>query len=198
MTTSSTAELEFSESDQIKLVLEGDADAFCRLIRAHRQLLYCKAVSIVRQEADAEEIVQNVMWKAFRSLAGFRQECQLRTWLITITINECRMFLRRARRLAEESLVREDGLGESELIEVADERGTPFEVMEQSMIKAHVHRAVGSLPSRLGDVFRLRDLELRSIAETSRILGISPVAVKSRLWRGRRLLRRTLEHLRAA
>src|SRR5262245_3420048 len=82
MSTSSTAELGFSESDQIKLVLNGDADAFCKLIRPHRQLLYCKAVSIVRQEADAEEIVQNVMWKAFRSLAGFRQECQLRTWLI--------------------------------------------------------------------------------------------------------------------
>ncbi|HWZ77209.1 MAG TPA: sigma factor, partial [Candidatus Sulfotelmatobacter sp.] len=86
------AQAEQSEATQIRLILDGNVGAFCALVTLHRRGLYLKALSIVRSEADAEEVAQNAVLKAFNKLSQFRHDSQFRTWLISITINEARMW----------------------------------------------------------------------------------------------------------
>jgi hypothetical protein len=68
-----------SEATQIRLVLDGNDEAFCDLVKPHRRDLYLKALSIVRNEADAEEVAQNAVRKAFSKLSQFRFDSQFRT-----------------------------------------------------------------------------------------------------------------------
>ena len=91
---SSQAQPELPEATLIQLILDGNAEAFCELVRPHQHVLYLKALSIVHSEADAEEVVQNAVLKAFKKLCQFRHDSQFRTWLMSITINESRMWLR--------------------------------------------------------------------------------------------------------
>lgn len=189
------AQPEVPEATQIQLILDGNAEAFCELVRPHRHVLYLKALSIVHSEADAEDVVQNAVLKAFRKLCQFRHDSQFRTWLMSITINESRMWLRRHRKFKHEAIDYEDDSGRQHVIEIADSRQGPFEVLERKQVRGAILKALTLLPSRNSQVFILRDLQLRSISETAKILGISEVNVKTRLWRGRRQMCQALAHL---
>src|ERR1700736_6525998 len=115
---SSQAQSELPEATLIQLILDGNAQAFCELVRPHQHVLYLKALSIVHSEADAEEVVQNAVFKAFKKLCQFRYDSQFRTWLMSITINESRMWLRRHRKSRHESIY-EDDSGRQHVIEIA-------------------------------------------------------------------------------
>jgi RNA polymerase sigma-70 factor, ECF subfamily len=193
---SSQARLESSEATQIQLILDGNAEAFCELVRPHQHVLYLRALSIVHSQADAEEVVQNAVLKAYKKLCQFRHDSQFRTWLMTITINESRMWLRRHRKFNHEPLDYKDDSGHH-IIEIADSREGPFEALERKQIRGAILKALTSLPPRNSRVFVLRDLQLLSISETARVLGISELSVKTRLWRGRRQMRQALARLRA-
>jgi RNA polymerase sigma-70 factor (ECF subfamily) len=67
---SSQTQPELPEATQIQLILDGNAEAFCELVRPHQHVLYLKALSIVHSEADAEEVVQNAVFKAFKKLCS--------------------------------------------------------------------------------------------------------------------------------
>jgi RNA polymerase sigma-70 factor, ECF subfamily len=188
---------ELAENAQIQLILDGNEEAFCDLIRPQQRILFLKALSIVRSEADAEEVVQNAVIKAFTHVSQFRQESQFRTWLTSITINEARMWLRKNRKPRHESLDREDEDGNQVPLEVADQRESPFQTIERKQIRAALFEALKRLPAGHSEVFVLRDLQFLSIAETARILGLSETCVKSRLRRRRIQMRRSLAHLRA-
>lgn len=194
---SSQAQSELPEATLIQLILDGNAEAFCELVRPHQHVLYLKALSIVHSEADAEEVVQNAVFKAFKKLCQFRHDSQFRTWLMSITINESRMWLRRHRKFRHESIDYEDDSGRQHVIEIADSRQGPFEVLEKKQVRGAILKALTLLPSNNSQVFILRDLQLLSISETAKILGISEVSVKTRLWRGRGQMRQALAHLRA-
>jgi RNA polymerase sigma-70 factor (ECF subfamily) len=194
---SSQTQPELPEATQIQLNLDGNAEAFCELVRPHQHVLYLKALSIVHSEADAEEVVQNAVLKAFKKLCQFRHDSKFRTWLMSITINESRMWLRRHRKFKHESIDYEDDSGRQHVIEIADSRPGPFEALERKQVRGAILKALTLLPSRNSQVFILRDLQLVSISETAKILGISEVSVRTRLWRGRRQMRQALAHLRA-
>jgi RNA polymerase sigma factor (sigma-70 family) len=100
-----------AEARQILLALDGNGEAFCELVEPQRRSLYLKALSMVGDQADAEEVVQNAVVKAFSNLSQFRQESQFRTWLMSITTNEARMWLRTNRKARHELLnwLHEDG-----------------------------------------------------------------------------------------
>jgi RNA polymerase sigma-70 factor, ECF subfamily len=194
--SSAQAQPELSEATVIRLVLDGNPDAFCDLVRPYQRSLYFTALSIVRVEADAEEIVQNAVLKAFTKLGQFRHDAQFRTWLTSITINEARMWLRANRRVKHEQFDEKDGEGQPLRMDIADPRQNPFQVLESKQIRGAVIKGLTVLSSLDRQVFILRDLRLLSIAETARILGISEGNVKSRLRRGRLRLRQALAHLR--
>jgi RNA polymerase sigma-70 factor, ECF subfamily len=188
---------ELSEAAQIRLILDGNIEGFCELVRPYQRGLYLKALSIVRAEADAEEITQNAVLKAFTKLGQFRHDSQFRTWLTSITINEARMWLRANRRVKHEPFDHEDGEGWQLRMDIVDTRENPFQALERKQVRTAIVKALTMLPSRDSQVFILRDLRLLSIAETARTLGISETSVKSRLRRGRMQMRQALAHLRS-
>jgi RNA polymerase sigma-70 factor, ECF subfamily len=185
-----------NEEMQIRLVRGGDAGAFCELIRPYRLRLYLKSLSIVGNDGDAEEVVQNAFLKAFNKISQFRQEASFYTWLFSITVNEARMWLRSSRRHVHESLDNNED-GEGQLVrEIADSREGPFEALERKQVRFAILKALRLLSASHREVIVLRDLRLCSISETARILAISEINVRSRLRRGRARLRRALEDLR--
>jgi RNA polymerase sigma-70 factor, ECF subfamily len=93
-TLSSAGSVPDSETVQIRLSLEGDLEAFSDLVRPYRPMFYKKALSIVRNEADAEDVTQTALLKAFTRLSQFRLDSQFRTWVTSIVINEALMCLR--------------------------------------------------------------------------------------------------------
>src|ERR1700757_3779003 len=190
----------FSESEtlQIRLSLEGDLQAFSDLVKPYRPLFYRKALSIVRNEADAEDVTQTALLKAFTRLSQFRFDSQSRTWVTSIVINEALMCLRASRRSKQESLDGDERKLGSSPINVADPRESQSLALERKQLRAAILNAVSLLPSLLRAVFILRDLRLLSISDTARTLGISETCVKARLRRARLQLQKTLAHFRDA
>jgi RNA polymerase sigma-70 factor (ECF subfamily) len=197
-TLSSAGSVPDSETVKIRLSLEGDLEAFSDLVKPHRPVFYKKALSIVRNEADAEDVIQSALLKAFKKLSQFRLDSQFRTWVTSIVINESLMWLRANRRAKEESLNSEEGEDGSSTIEIADPREGPAHMLERKQLRAAILKAVSLLPSLLRSVFVLRDLKLLSISDTARILGITETCVKTRLRRARLQLQQVLAHFREA
>lgn len=187
-------QLPVPEAALIRLSLEGDSQAFSELVMPYRPMFYKKALSIVRNEADAEDVTQTAVFKAFRKLSQFRLDSQFRTWATSIVINEALMCLRASRRFKQESLDRDDGNEGSSSIDVADPRESQSHALERKQLRAAILKAVSLLPSLLRTVFILRDLRLLSISDTARTLGITETCVKTRLRRARLQLQRTLAH----
>lgn len=190
------AQAELSETTQIRLIVDGKVEAFSDLVKPHQRILYLKALSIVHGEADAEEVTQNAILKAFNKLSQFRHDSQFRTWLISITINEARMWLRAKRKSNHESLEREDDTGRQIRTEIVDPRENPYQVWERKQVRSAILKAVSLLSSRNSQVFILRDMRLLSVSETARTLGISEGKVKTRLRRARLRMRQALANLR--
>jgi len=190
------AQAEQSEATQIRLILDGNVGAFCDLVTLHRRGLYLKALSIVRSEADAEEVAQNAVLKAFNKLSQFRHDSQFRTWLISITINEARMWLRANRKFKHESLDHQDGEGQSLRTQIVDPRENPFQVWERKQVRSAILKALSLLSIRNRQVFILRDVQMLSISETARTLDISENKVRNRLRRARLRMRQALADLR--
>ena len=190
------AQAELSETNQIQFILDGNVDAFSDLVKPHRRGIYLKALSIVRSEVDAEEVTQNAILKAFKNLSQFRYDSQFRTWLISITINEARMWLRVNRKNNHESLDQENDAGRQIRTEIVDTRENPYQAWERKQVRNAILKAVSTLSSRNSQVFILRDMRLLSVSETARTLGISEGKVKTRLRRARLRMRQALANLR--
>ena len=133
-TPSSAGSVPDSETVQIRLSLEGDLEAFSDLVRPYRPMFYKKALSIVRNEADAEDVTQIALLNAFRKLSQFRLDAQFRTWATSIVINEALMCLRASRRFKQESLDPEEREGGSSSIDIADPRENPSQVFEKKQL----------------------------------------------------------------
>lgn len=189
-------QLPVPEAALIRLSLEGDRQAFSELVRPYRPMFYRKALSIVRNEADAEDVTQNGLLKAFKKLSQFRLDSQFRTWVTSIVINEALMCLRASRSLKQESLDHEERNDGSSSIDIADPRESQFHALERKQLRAAILNAVSLLPSLLRSVFILRDLRLLSISDTARTLGITETCVKTRLRRARLQLQQALAHFR--
>ena len=181
----------------IERTVSGDGEAFHELVRPCQRNVFLTALSILENEADAEEVAQEAILKAFRKLSGFRQQSSFRTWLTTITVNEARMRLRKDRRCRFESLDEpcQDDDGEYIPKDIPDVREIPLQAVERKQVRKVIAKAVSSLPSKSRGVVVLRDIEHFSIAETAKILGISESSVKTRLLRGRLRLRDALAPL---
>jgi RNA polymerase sigma-70 factor, ECF subfamily len=186
--------LEVSEAELIRRVCQGDKEAFYGLVRPYERAVYVAAVSILNNPADAEEVAQEAVLKAFTHLAEFRSEAKFSTWLIQITINESRSRLRKDRRHLYESIdeARTDEEGDYSPKDFADWREIPSETLKRDELRNALKRALASLPLKYREVFILRDIQNLSIEETAEILGISEGNVKTRLLRARLQMRDAL------
>ncbi len=183
-----------AEEVLIQRVQNGEIEVFYELVRPYERGVFLAALSLVKNEADAEEVAQEAMLKAFKGLARFRGEAKFSTWLIQIAINEAKMKLRRDRRHLYESL--EEGPrgddGDYMPKDYADWREIPSEALEQKELRVALTKALKSLPEKYRSVLVLRDVQQLSIAETSQALGISEANVKTRLSRARLQMRDAL------
>lgn len=184
------------EASLIAAILAGECQLYHDLIRPYERSVYMTALSLLKNEADAEEIAQEAFLKAFRNIATFRAESKFGTWLISIAINEARGRLRRQAIIRMESL--DDNSDDNTSVSPAllrDWREIPLQVVEQKQIREMLQSAVLNLPDIYRQVFLLRDVEELSIAETAEVLQISISSVKVRLHRARLLLQKHLSPL---
>jgi RNA polymerase sigma-70 factor, ECF subfamily len=187
------------QSDEASLIagiLAGDTQLYHDLIRPYERTVFITALSVLKNEADAEEVTQEAFLKAFRSISTFRAESKFGTWLISIVLNEARARLRRQAIVPMQSI--DDTSGEGTGISPAllrDWREIPQEAVELKQIREMLQEAVFNLPDIYRQVFLLRDVEELSVAETSVALEISISSVKVRLHRARLLLQKQLTPL---
>jgi RNA polymerase sigma-70 factor (ECF subfamily) len=181
---------QFDEQTLIRRIQEGEHDLFYRLIRPYERNVYAAALAILRNEADAEDAVQEAVLKAFRHIRQFRGEARFSTWLIQITVNEARMRRRKEHAHIFEPIAGQpDEQGNYVPRDFADWREIPIEALERKEIRKKLAEALDSLGEIYREVFVLRDMQHMSVEETARALGISSASVKTRLFRARLMLR---------
>lgn len=181
------------ELQMIAAILGGDTQLFHDLIRPYERTVYVMALSLMRDEAEAEDVSQESFLQAFRKLNCFRGESRFGTWLISITLNQARGKLRRNKRIKMESL--DDPDEEDRHILPAmlrDWKEIPSETLERKEMQHLLESAISALPLTYRETFLLRDVEELSVAETAEILSISVALVKVRLHRARMMLQRSL------
>ena len=180
------------------LVAAGDGTAFEVLMRKHNQLLFRTARSIVRDETEAEDVVQEAYLLAYRKAAGFRGEASLSTWLVRIVVNEANGRLRKQRRRADiiQLVPGGDGGDGGEEDSMDDAFGAAPEAPDEAALRAEARKLIeariDALPDKLRTVFVLRAIEDLSVQETAEALGIPDVTVRSQFFRARGLLREAL------
>jgi RNA polymerase sigma-70 factor (ECF subfamily) len=184
---------ERSDGELVALALAREAGAFRAIMRRYNQRLFRIARGIVRDDALAEDALQEAYLKAFRHLGDFAGASAFSTWLTRIVMNEALGRLRQAARRPEVSF---EGLpGERRILDFPT--GSPIDnpetTMAQRQILKLVEEATDSLPEEFRLVFIARAIEGMSVEETAELLSLKPETVRSRLHRARALLRRRLD-----
>ncbi|WP_123150927.1 RNA polymerase sigma factor [Mesorhizobium delmotii] len=178
-------------SGEMQLVgraLAREGGAFHTIIKMHNQRLYRIARSVVRNDSEAEDVVQEAYVRAFAQLGDFRGESSLATWLSRIVINEALGRLRKRRR----TVAMPQNL-QAEIIKFPlNPSDDPERMMAQRQILELVERATDRLPDVYRTVFVARVIEGLSIDETAELLDVRPETVKTRLHRARALVRKAL------
>lgn len=192
--TTTQSHVPLNEAELIKRVCNGEREAFYELVHPYERMVYATAMSVVKNPADAEEVAQEAVLKAFSGLRNFRGESKFSTWLLQITYNEARMKLKKARSHLYESIDNQQQSEDEDSWpkDFADWRPIPSELLEQNEVRRAVQGAINSLRPIYREVLVLRDIQHLSIQETTTILGISEASVKTRLHRARMLLRDSL------
>jgi len=182
------------ETELIQRVCRGEHEAFYDLVRPYERAIYFAAKGVLDNPADAEEVAQETVLKAFNALPWFRFEAKFSTWIIQIAINEARMKFRKDRRHLYESIEteRQDEEGDYRPKDLADWRDIPSEELQRNELRQALKRAMAALAPKYREVLILRDVQHISIAETANILGITEANVKTRLLRARLQMREAL------
>ena len=170
----------------------GHAPALERLMRRHNRVLFRTARAILRDDAEAEDVVQDTYLRAFPALAAFRGDSSLGTWLTRIAANEA--LMRRRRRLREARVIALEGDGaEAAMDHVADQGIGPEAAALGGEMRALIEKRIDALPDLYREVFVLRAVEELSVAEAAAALGVSEAVVRTRFFRARAMLRSALE-----
>jgi RNA polymerase sigma-70 factor (ECF subfamily) len=166
-----------SEAELIKRILEGHHQTFADLLRPHLKVVRSFVRSAVRNDFDADDLIQQTLLKAYTGLYQFRFESSFRTWLCSIARNEIRQ---NARLRSNSRLVFDEGKSAS--VMTSDRKDGPFEVYARKEISDQLWRAIANLPAKYRLVIELSVGE-KSLAETASELSISGSAAKTRRFR---------------
>lgn len=181
------------DQDLVARIRGGDGSAFELLMRRHNRMMFRAARSILGNDAEAEDAVQEAYVRAYRALDGFRGEAKLSTWLTRIAVNEA---LGRRRAGAREVVLAEvpvDAAHEAAPEWDRQPSESPEETTMRKELGEVLEASVDRLPQDYRTVFMLRVIEGLSERDTAEALAIGLPLVKVRLFRARALLRRMLE-----
>ncbi len=181
-----------TEAEMISRIIAGERELFYDLIKPCERAVFLTAFSVLKSEADAEEVVQEAALKAYKALGSFRGEAKFSTWLVKITLNEARMRLRRSRAESEVSLEEFVGDGDSDYTPaiLTDWREIPSDALDRKELRELLQRALDELPEKYREVLISRDVRELNIEETAQLLGISIGMVKTRLFRARLMMQK--------
>jgi RNA polymerase sigma-70 factor (ECF subfamily) len=182
------------EADCIRRILAGEKQLFHDLIRPCERSIYFLLYSLLKNEADAEDVAQEAVIKVYQNLDKFRGDSQFRTWVLSIARNEGLGRLRKISNRREDSLDAEtdEQTGDYTPAILTSWREIPAEALEQKELGNLLRKAIEGLPEIYRNVVLLRDIEEMDIRESAAVLGISEASVKVRLHRARALLQRNL------
>jgi RNA polymerase sigma-70 factor (ECF subfamily) len=180
------------ESELIARAVKRDAEALAAITTLYNRRLFRIARSILKGDDEAEDVLHAAYLKAFNSLAEFRQDCSLGTWLTRIVMNEALGTLRR-RRLVAAYDEEKASVGQVIPFPGGSPEIDPERTMAQRQIQTALEQAIDELPDLFRTVLVARLIEEMSVEETADLLGLRAETVKTRLHRARRLLREALE-----
>ena len=184
------------EDKDVELVAQakaGDTAAFEQLIRQYERQIFRTANHITQNREDAEDITQDVFFKAYQKLDQFQGNSKFSTWLVRIAVNESLMRLRKRKTSKTVSMDQDVETEEGSIPrDFAEWRPNPEQNFSQAEMAEILQKTIAGLPPGFRTVFTLRDIENLSTEETAEALGLSVPAVKSRLLRARLQLRERL------
>src|SRR6267142_3872263 len=173
----------------------GDSAAFEILYKQSANTVFRIARRMMRNNEDAEDVVQESFQQAFIHPKSFNGDSRFSTWLSRIAINAALMKLRKKHRLRDVSLdISTETEEPSARIEVEDQGPNPEQLYAQEEQQRILSEAMNQLTPGMRKAIELRELDERSTEETARIMGISVSAVKARVFHGRKKLRERLNH----
>lgn len=172
----------------------GDAAAFEALMRRHNRTLFRTARAILRDDAEAEDALQEAYLQAYRALPGFRAEARFTTWIVRIVANEALMRLRKETRRAQIVPIQSADAtpGFEELTDTPMEQDRPEPSAERAEVRRLLETQIDALPDVYRTVFMLRAVEELPVDEIAAVLQIPEATVRTRFFRARSLLREAL------
>jgi RNA polymerase sigma-70 factor (ECF subfamily) len=192
---SSAASARDDETRLLERLVARDERAFFSLVRSYERRVFALVLRMVGNRAEAEDLAQEVFVQVFRSVALFRGDSKLSTWIFRIAVNLCKnrnKYLRVRRTDAQQSL---DPADDSALASNgrAEQFARPDEVMAGRQVEEIVQRAILDLEPTFRECLLLRDVEDMSYEEIASVTGLPEGTVKSRIHRARAQLRGIVE-----
>jgi RNA polymerase sigma-70 factor, ECF subfamily len=183
-----------TDAELVRRARERDEAAIRSIMQSNNRRLYRLARGILRNDSEAEDVVQETYVRAFTHLQDFRGDSSFATWLGRIAINEALGRLRRQRANVEWTSL-PPGMPEAQIIQFPRPAASedPEKSMAQRQIQHVVEHAIDDLPEAFRIVFITRVIEGMNVEETAEILGLKPETVKTRLHRARAMLRDNVE-----
>jgi RNA polymerase sigma-70 factor (ECF subfamily) len=185
----------FDETALVERARRKDPAAIRTLVKLQNRRLYRIARSIVGDDAEAEDVLQEAYVRAFSGLDGFRGEARFGTWLARIVINESLGCIRRRRPTIDVTAFLEKPALNAQVIPFPESNRVidPETRMAQTEIRVLLERTIDKLPQQFREVLVARLIEGMSVEETADLYGIPPPTVKTRLFRARAMLRVEME-----
>jgi RNA polymerase sigma-70 factor (ECF subfamily) len=171
-----------NETELLARVVSGDREAFDAIMRIHQDRVFSVCLRIMGDREQALDATQETLLTVFRKADQFEGKSQLGTWIYRIAVNTCYDQLRKSKRRASESL--------PDYVDPADP--SAVEAVESAGLRPEIETALATLPPEFRSAVVLSDIEGMSMPETAEALGIPVGTVKSRVFRGRRLLAKQL------
>ena len=185
--------IDLADEKLVELAVSGDPEAFGEIVKRWERKIFALCFGMLGREDEARDASQETFISAYRSIANFRGEAKVSSWLHRIAVNQCLTVKRRAKTRSEEFI--DDESGENERIFVAPAHGSPANSTEATERLAIVRQAVNSLPVDLRQVIVMKEFEEMTFQEISDTLELPLSTVKSRLYTALRQLRMKLERL---
>ncbi len=177
------------DSDEILALQQGDRAAFQRLVGTYSEKIYRLALSILQHQEDAEDVTQDVFTTVYSSIAQFKQDAKLSTWMYRITVNKCQELIRRKSRKKRFGFM--TSLDQLESTKTSDfmHPGVELENKERAAI---LFKAINRLPENQRLAFTMHKLEGIPYDEIAQILNVTLASIESLLYRAKQQLKQSL------
>lgn len=191
-----SSSLDQPDVELVGLSMAGDDAAFSQIMRRYNRLLFRTARSILKNDDDAQDVLQEAYLRAWRALASFRADARLSTWLVRIVINEALGRLRsqgsRESRTVSLHVVSDSEMPTAEMQMPANSDDQPDYLLMRAQVRQQIEARIDALPDAFRTVFMLRGVQEMSVEEVALALDIPEATVRTRFFRARALLRKGL------